>query len=107
MNPNDVLAQQQALLNQAMQNYQHVQYGMSALSLGSFIVAAFVTYLFYARLRDIADEVRKLRIAYEYCHPHESRSQSPHGPPGDSAWPEPPKPPAPSAEDAKYMPKTK
>ena len=30
-----------------------------------FLVGAFVIYMYYARLRDIADELRKFRIAYE------------------------------------------
>ncbi len=30
-----------------------------------FLATVFVIYIFYARLRDIADELRKFRIAYE------------------------------------------
>jgi hypothetical protein len=34
-----------------------------------FLLGAFVTYMFYARLRDIGDELRKFRIAYEFANP--------------------------------------
>ena len=32
---------------------------------GFFAIGVVGTYMFYARLRDIADELRKFRIAYE------------------------------------------
>jgi hypothetical protein len=32
---------------------------------GTLIIGGFVTYMFYARLRDIADELRKIRVTYE------------------------------------------
>lgn len=83
MNNNDPMAQQQALLNQAMQHAQNMQYGMLAFWLASLIITAFVIYLFYARLRDIVEELRKFRIAYEFAHPPESGSQSPRDPSGE------------------------
>jgi hypothetical protein len=61
MNPNDLLAQQQALLQNA-QNWQSIYL---AVCLASAVVGAWVLYMFYARLRDIADELRKIRVTYE------------------------------------------
>jgi hypothetical protein len=69
MNPNDLLAQQQALLNQYIQNAQHLTYGMLALYLAFMILGAWVTYMFYARLRGIEQEIMKFRIAYEFANP--------------------------------------
>jgi hypothetical protein len=78
MNPNDLLAQQQAILNQAMQNQQHVQYAMFAFWLAGLLTTAFVLYMFYARLRDIGQELMKFRIAYEFAHTPETRSRPRH-----------------------------
>jgi len=105
MNPNDIIAQQQAMLNQAMQNVQHTQLGMLAFSLAIFLIGGLVTYLFYARLRDIADELRKFRIAYEFAHPPENRSRPRPDQRSESAWPATPKPLIPTPEDQKYLPK--
>ena len=58
MNPNDILAQQQAILNQAAQNAQHWVWGMLAIYAVFLLIGAWVIYMFYARLRDIADELR-------------------------------------------------
>jgi hypothetical protein len=79
---------------------------MLAFSLAGFIITVFVIYLFYARLRDIADELRKFRIAYEFAHAPESRSLSRREHSSESAWPAPPKPLMPSSEDAKFMPES-
>jgi phosphate/sulfate permease len=65
MNPNDLLAQQQAYVNQVMQNAQQTQWAIIALWLASMLISFVVIYLFYARLRDIADELRKIRVTYE------------------------------------------
>ena len=107
MNFNELLAQQQAAVNQATQSYQNLVYGMIAFYGAGFIITAFVIYLFYARLRDIADELMKFRIAYEFAHTPEARSQPRRDQSSESAWPAPSKPLAPSPEDAKYLPKTK
>ena len=108
---NELLAQQQALLNQVVQNAQHIQSWVLALyavfCLVGFVITAFVIYLFYARLRDIAGDLRKLRIAYEVAHTAASRSQPPRDHTSESAWPAPLKPLPPSPEDVKYMPKAK
>jgi hypothetical protein len=85
MNDNDVIAQQQAALSQAMQNAQHWQIAYLVISLAMFIVGAWVLYMFYARLRDIADELLKLRIAYEMAEERKLRPpQTPRQPSGSS-----------------------
>jgi short subunit dehydrogenase-like uncharacterized protein len=76
MNPNDLITQQQAL----HQNVQYWQYAGIVIWLASVLVAAWVIYMFYARLRDIADELRKFRIAYEFAHERKAQSQSPANP---------------------------
>ena len=65
MNQNEILAQQQALLNQLAQHSEQVMWGVVAIQIALFIVGIWVTYMFYARLRDIADELRKIRVTYE------------------------------------------
>ena len=68
MNSNDLLTQQQAYMNQAMQNVQHVQWALLAIWAAGMLISFGVIYLFYARLRDIAYELRAFRIAYEMVH---------------------------------------
>ncbi len=95
MNPNDLVAQQQAVLNQLMENAQRLQFASLAIALATFIISAWVLYMFYARLRDIGDELRKFRIAYEMVKERKLRSpQSPRQPPGLS-------------EDHRYMPEVR
>ena len=78
MNPNDLIAQQQALL----QNAQNWQYIYLAVWLASVLVGAWVIYMFYSRLRDIADELRKMRVTYEmeqdrnFCNAAHQRADS-------------------------------
>ena len=74
MNYNDALAQQQAALNQLMQNAQQLQIVYLAVSLAMLIFGAWVLYMFYARLRDIGDELRKFRIAYEMAEERKARA---------------------------------
>jgi hypothetical protein len=69
MNPNDLIAQQQAIINQAIQNQQGWFWGMIALQIGFLAITGFIIYMFYARLRDIAEELMKLRVAYEFANP--------------------------------------
>jgi hypothetical protein len=79
MNPNDLIAQQQAIL----QNAQNWQFIYLAILLGLWIVGGWVLYMFYARLRDIADELRKFRIAYEFAQerrPSNPSSENPFRP---------------------------
>lgn len=103
MNYNDAVAQQQAFLNQAMQNAQHTQLAAIAIWLACFIFSCFVIYLFYARLRDIANELMKFRIAFEFAHSSEKRATP-------RREPEPASPTATDAlramaTEAKYLPK--
>src|SRR5580658_7618547 len=80
MNPNDIYAQQQAAFNQLNQALQHVQYwstGLMVLGLAVFMVQCWVVYLFYARLRDIANELMKFRIAYEFAEERNSKVRLP------------------------------
>jgi hypothetical protein len=93
MNPNDILAQQQAYLNQAVERSQHMMWGVIAIYLALFIIGLVVLFLFYARLRDIADELRKLRVAFELSEDRKARATSSSRQPAN-----------PSGED-RYMPK--
>jgi hypothetical protein len=80
MNPNDIIAQQQAIINQAMQTYQNWVWGMIAIQSGFMLITAWVIYMFYARLRDIAEELMKLRVAYEFANPPKSDASRPLAP---------------------------
>ena len=93
MNQNDILAQQQAILNQALHNSQQTMWGIIVVQGALLILTAWVIYMFYARLRDIADELRKFRISYDLAH-------SPIKPPGIQR-PQPP----PISDDSRYQPK--
>jgi len=101
MNPNELLAQQQALLNQAMQNAQQQtqqqMWAIWAIALALFIIQAWVIYMFYARLRDIANELLKIRVTYEMEQERAVR--------GVAASPRPASGDNPFASDAPYMPK--
>ena len=97
MNPNDLMAQQQALLNQAMQNAQQTQWAMMGLGVASMLIGSFVLYLFYARLRDIGDELRRIRVLYEMEQERTLRSAARPSGAAPSINP--------SASDAPYMPK--
>jgi hypothetical protein len=57
-----------------------------------FIFGMFVIYMFYARLRDIADELRKFRIAYEMAEDRKARVPTPTPPHAD--------------DDLRYLPKS-
>ncbi len=61
------------------------------------LVGVFVIYMFYARLRDIADELRKIRVTYEMEQERTIRTaaRSPTASSGDN----------PFASDARYRPK--
>ncbi len=76
MNLNDLPAQEQALL----QYVQTLQFASLAISLASLIILGWVVYMFYARLRDIADELRKFRIAYEFAHERQPSHQASENP---------------------------
>jgi hypothetical protein len=96
MNQNDILAQQQALLNQIAERSQHVMWGVLAIQLAFFVLSAWVVYMFYARLRDIADELRNFRISYDFFHSAESKvRRNPR-----------PEAPRPTDDDSRFKPKT-
>jgi hypothetical protein len=76
MNPNDILAQQQAYLNQVIQHNQEQMWGFGAIMLALFVIQVWVIYMFYARLRDIGDELRKFRIAFEFAEDRQARASS-------------------------------
>ena len=63
------MAQQQALLNQVMQGQQHTMWGVLAFQIAGVFIIGWVIYMFYARLRDIAEELMELRVAYEFANP--------------------------------------
>jgi hypothetical protein len=92
MNPNDLVAQQQALLNQALQNTHQLVWVYGVLFLALAIIHFTIVYLFYARLRDIADELRKLRIVYEMAQDRKARAatSAPHR----------------TGDDSRYLPKS-
>ena len=76
MNPDEIIAQQQALINQAMQGQQHFMWGLVAFQIAGLLIGGWVLYMFYARLRDIAEELMKFRVAYEFANPPNSASRS-------------------------------
>jgi hypothetical protein len=92
MNPNDLIAQQQALL----QNAQNWQFIYLAVWLASVLVSVWVLYMFYARLRDIADELRKIRVTYEMEQERTNRRSA--RPPAATSGENP------FADDARYRP---
>ena len=77
MNPNDIIAQQQAMLNQIAQNAHREEWIYLVLLLGAAIIHFTIVYLFYARLRDIADELRMFRIAFEMANDPRTQSAAP------------------------------
>jgi len=97
MNSNDLMAQQQALLNQMLHNTQQWQMAYVAIGLAVFIIYCWVVYLFYARLSDIANELRKIRVTYEMEQDRTARvaARSSSAPAGDK----------PGTGDSLYMPK--
>jgi hypothetical protein len=88
MNPNDIYAQQQVIMNQA----QHVFWAFLVIYGAMFVFGVWVVYMFYARLRDIADELRKLRIAFEFAEDRKARA----------AKPTPPR----ASDESRYTPKS-
>jgi hypothetical protein len=57
--------------------------------------------MFYARLRDIGDELRKFRIAFDFADERHIRTAPHHDQRSAASWPEPPKPLTPPGEDVK------
>jgi len=65
MNPNDIIAQQQAILNQLAQQTPKTMWGVLVIQIVILILTGWVVCMFYARLRDIANELRNVRISLE------------------------------------------
>ena len=63
MNPNDLIA--------------YWVYGVIAIYIAFLLIGAWVVYMFYARLRDIAEELMNLRVAYEFANPPRSGATRP------------------------------
>jgi hypothetical protein len=100
MNLNDILAQQQANLNKAAQTSQRLFLWTALVEFAVFALFCWVVYMFYARLRDIGEELRRLRIAHEIGGGIIARSGS------RTTGITPPLPPKEAERsDAKYMPK--
>ena len=66
-----------AFMAQLLQFYGGIMFIIAAIQLGLLVLGCWVIYMFYARLRDIADELIRFRIAYEFAHSPEARS-TPH-----------------------------
>ena len=66
MDTNNLMAQAQAIL-----------IAITAIQVGLMIFGAWVVYMFYARLRDIADELRIIRITYQMDHERKAQPPSP------------------------------
>jgi hypothetical protein len=99
MNPDEIMAQQQALINQAMQAQQHIMWGVVAFQIAGLLIGGWVLYMFYARLRDIAEELMKFRVAYEFANPPGSGSRRPLAPAESAANPIQP------GGDSRFQPK--
>lgn len=67
------------------------------MQIALLLLSGWVIYVFYARLRDIADELRRFRIAYEMAQERAVRGQSraPTAPAADN----------PLSGEARYMPR--
>jgi hypothetical protein len=102
MNLNDILAQQQANLNNAVQTSQRLFLWTALVEFAVFAFFCWVVYMFYARIRDIADELKRFRQAFETAHHNPSALgrflTSSGASPATAAVPK-------GFTDAKYMPK--
>jgi hypothetical protein len=104
MNPNDILQQQQAMLDQMM--HRSDQYNLMAIIVWLVLVgiSAWVVYMFYRCQRDAADELRKIRVAYQFEIDRRARAnEKSTASPVHSAGPD--NPPVASPADDKYKPR--
>lgn len=97
MNPNEILSQWQAQQQSTVQFIQHFQIAIICVTVIAAMVHGWVIYMFYARLRDIADELRKMRVTYEMSQERAIRGVA-RPPTAGSAE-------NPFASDTRYMPK--
>ena len=66
MNPNDLMQQQQAMLDQIMHRQGQLSILAVIISLVSVCVTGWVAYMFYRCQRDAADELKKIRLIYQF-----------------------------------------
>ena len=66
-----------------MQSQQHWVWGIVAIQFAFLLIGAWVIFMFYARLRDIADELQKLRITYEMVEGRKAHAAKPTPPRSD------------------------
>ena len=84
-------------MNESLERYYQILFGIAAIQIAFTVVGIWVIFMFYARLRDIADELRKIRVTYEMEQERSVRiaTSSPSAPAGDN----------PFAKDDRSMPK--
>lgn len=84
-------------MNEPLERYYQILFGVAAIQVAMTVLGFWVIYMFYARLRDIADELRKLRVTYEMEQERTIRlaARSTSAPAGNQ----------PVAGDSPYMPK--
>lgn len=56
-------------MNNLLMYHQHLIVAVIAIYIAQFLIGVGLLCLFYARMRDIAEELRKLRAAYEAANP--------------------------------------
>lgn len=96
MNPNDIVAQQQAfhdqLLKMAQHDYWSVAWPYVVIGSVQLVALGVIALCCYARLKSISEELMKLRIAFEMA---------------DDRKTQPPTPAPPRAnDDSRYLPKS-
>ena len=76
-----------------------MMWGVLAFQIAGVLITGWVLYMFYARLRDIAEELIKFRVAYEFAN-------SPRGGGGRQSMPvEPPANTVQPGGDSRFQPK--
>jgi hypothetical protein len=91
MNPNDM----QNLLNAQQQALHQAEFQMYFLGYSTYaaiIICAVFSILIFLRLRNIADELRMFRIAFEMAEDRKTQSAAPAPPRAD--------------DDSRYLPKS-
>ena len=75
-----------------MQNAQHWTMAIIIFQIAFLLIGVWVVYMFYARLRDIGQELMKLRITYEMVEGRKAGSAKPT--------------PTRADDESRYMPKS-
>ena len=73
MNPTDFATSESARLEQFLEMAQRSQWAMLAFAIAALLLLGLIVYSFYARLCEIAVELKKLRIAFEMSEDAKSR----------------------------------